>query len=453
MSYVKLKQNLVEVGFDWMKTFDETIDDFIYQTVKPLESKQPPYNPYLVEKNLTALAASIDRALALRSAANDLEEKAFRQAQDYLLFQENASKIKELETAVWVKAQLEEESKHQLIAQNKFSESGSELGPGFSAASFAVHSSNLKAIDGEKTKSEIIKDKWYNIENHQKSLQSRHKQPGHALNYEQRADRIKAFLAEELETLYFRAKAVSAGVDQLFTSIEFSQSKLPKLTKPKKSYSGDVEKNSYLDSLGLWARRIARQLTIIKQAESTFEITISASQPMAEQKSLIEDTAFKNSMDDDGKVELNLKDYFPDELGNLRILGVAVSIGHHEAHITTDYEKSSKNTRALIFPPSQTNLYVKDSDRKISPLILDRVKKFDPNSRPSYLRDPKIENGDPKGIWKIQIADYFLKVRDKSEVRTGINLTDIKLHFLLATELNTDEADWDDPFWGKKPTD
>lgn len=446
MAGLTLMSELINDGFDWIEPFKENVDLFIYQVIEPLEAQRSPYNPYLVEKNLASLSNSIDVALSMRSAINDLEARAILQAQEYSLFKKNWLITKKLEVAAWVKNQRAAETKHFTAAVEEFSNSMNALGKGFEAATQASLSSSKAAVAGEITRTKGIDEKWLNISLHQKSLQRRHKQSGHPLNYGEQATRTKYFLEEELKTLYFLAKSVSLGFSTIFQLSDPGLAQLPELIEPSTTSDTQEGVKSYIELIGLWARRLARELTIIKQKESVFDITISAMQPMATDKALVSPQSFVAAMKSDGKIELNLSDYFPKELNEVRVIGIGLSISHVYSKITTEFSKISYNTKAIVFTPPQTNLSDPSSDVKRRPILINDVTRTNPDGGIKFTQDPHFQNYNPKGIWTIQLADYFLNTDNLKAFpklkRSDANVFDIKLHLLLASSLDNNVDNW-----------
>ena len=214
---------------------------------------------------MNALSRSLDKILSLRSAANELEDKAVRQALEYQLFTDNSEVIKSLEEAQWIAGQRKAEIENQAKTSNAFSSSTDELADGFATAAIASQKSSELGYEGEKVRNGLVSEKWKNIIAHQVALQSRHTQPGHALNYKERGERVRALLRQELVTSYQRAQAVYSGLKQVFNIDE----PLPKLSE-----------NGYIDDLVLWARKIVKALALRKEKETVFEHVISLTAPM-----------------------------------------------------------------------------------------------------------------------------------------------------------------------------
>ncbi|MEM8917926.1 MAG: hypothetical protein AAGE37_03620 [Pseudomonadota bacterium] len=441
-----LKKELIEAGYSWVDNF-RSIDDLILEIINDLKAEKSSYNPFLVEKNLSSLATSLDKVHSLRSASNDLEDKAITQALEYRTFSQNTEIVKKLEAADWLNQQFEAEQPLHEKAAISFESNNHPLAKGFAATSQAGAEKSQLASDGEKERQLLVSNKWANVEAHQKALQERHYQPGHALNYGERSQRIQALIADETETMYFRARAVSAGLGVVFG---FDES-IVKLPDPKPAQDGEYK--SYLEHLMLWARQAARALSIRKQQETLFEHTISIVQPMSNSKRLLEESEFAAAMDGDGKVVFNLKEYFPDEVGGLRLLGVALSMVHEYSQ-GNDWAKHRYDicSRAIVFPPEQINPYDTATRRPIAPIVINNITNPEPAQPPSFVRSPAFENINPgNGEWKIKIADYQNHAAVPDRRRTSKNTHDFRLHLLLASNFDTDHTNWDKNFWGSQP--
>ena len=109
-------------------------------------------------------------------------------------------------------------------------------------------------------------------------------------------------------------------------------------------------------------------------------------------------------------------------------------------------DRISYNTKAIVFTPPQTNLSDPSSDVKRRPILINDVTRTNPDGGIKFTQDPHFQNYNPKGIWTIQLADYFLNTDNLKAFpklkRSDANVFDIKLHLLLASSLDNNVDNW-----------
>ena len=439
MSYkaelIRLSQN----GYTWLSVFEDTIDELIYRTVESIEHTQPRNNAFLVQDNLNAASRSLERILSLRTAANNLEDKAVRQAIDYEQFETGADDLEELEKEGWKQTQKLAEKAGYEVSATTFSESSSDLAQGFRATMSANVNSLEAGIRGDDVRVELVSQKWQRIRERHKLLLERHQQPGHALNYEERCGRIRALIEIEVPIAFASAKAAGAGLSHVYGLSDSLQS-FPKL---------DDDSESFLDRLVYWTREQQEELSLINQYESVFEHTISVAGPMVDSQRLVTETEFSTAMDSDGSISVNLRDYFPSELNRLRVIGVEVTLDHnHSPLVNNMIAHDHLYSRAIVIPPPQINPYDTSQESYIqpTPVISNNITTTTPNARIEFISTPTLENIDPKGEWTVKICDYVGYVDRTDRRRSAQIAIDIKLHLLLAATPERSKSSWG-VFW------
>ena len=153
-------------------------------------------------------------------------------------------------------------------------------------------------------------------------------------------------------------------------------------------------------------------------------------------------------MNGDGSISIDLSDYFPEELGKVRVHGVGLTVDHKwTAHTNIGVHKNLF-IRAAVFPPDQINPYSTQAGSVLNrqPVLLDKVTLTEPGVATRYFKGPNIENIDPTGIWKIRLPDYILYINDGDHRRNADTVRDIKIHLLLASETSPLTSKWGD-FW------
>ena len=436
VSYLKTKRELIDSGFDWLEAFDETIDEFSYNLLKTEFGEESPHDYFLVEGNLAELSKSLDKVLSYRRASNNLEEKAVRQALEYKLFKQNYDTVQKLETRDWNTklAEVEVSSATEMVEQ--FNDIDHPLAKGFAVSANANRTANETFLKSELARNELVKSKWENVDLYSHSLQSRHDQSGHALNYRQRSQRLKELLKQELISAFRFAKAASFGL-----RVAYGYSK-------KESELPALKLNGYIDELVYWAGEKVRQINLIKEKEVVFEHVIFTRTTKKSDGKFIYDSATFNAQRAKGVFEFDLTDYFPQELlnGGLRVVGV--DVGLRLSDIVKTPQHKYFFTSALVFPPDQPDLNSSSHGAKLgrAPAILERVSMLDGNTPASFYSGNNIRNIKPhSGTWTVKIPKNMEYWYPKQYPANSF-ITDVALVLLLACTPETNPSKFD-AFW------
>lgn len=416
--------------YAWLRDFEGNDSDaIVFAALSAVKDKEPPYDIYQLESNLRSVSGLLDRCLVYRRELQSLEEQAVRAALDHKLFNEQKDVLLELELAEAVQEQHDLQQGGQAAASGEFRKGGPGLGAGF-ATTAATHAKAAQAASkGESTRKELVHRKWAAAEQHQELLRTRYMTDGHALNFGDRANRIRDLLREDVEVAIQKTKCAAKGMERLLGV----QRPMP-----------DPLKRAYLDKLVMYVRALIEDYDLVTQEEVEFEHIVPLRQDRFKQNNTftsahIDQAEWDLKLDhgQNGRFTLNLSNEFAKAMKRLRVTGIAIS------YVPPDVgslEVRTRSVSAVLFPPPVANPF---SQGEISrpPVPFARVAFYDP-SNIRFVSEPAFENLDPRGEWMIQISTnmYFPNATRTARDRQHIN--DVRIHFLLKGQLEKARADW-----------
>jgi hypothetical protein len=200
---------------DLSKELDQKISD-VDKEISP--GSKLPYDELRYESLLADASSLIDRCLAYRREYSDLVAQALRQALEYDLFSKQRGALKDLEIAEWLRTQKKSEVEGQRVVQQVFANSEGVLEKGFAASAKLaadIAQGFVNQEDESGARRAAISNKWTALEYYQRTLNDLHQADGQAMNYGQRANRIKALLVEDFTQAYRKAKIAAGGLDKI----------------------------------------------------------------------------------------------------------------------------------------------------------------------------------------------------------------------------------------------
>lgn len=102
-------------------------------------------------------------------------------------------------------------------------------------------------------------------------LESRHGQPGNALNYKERLNKMKDVLAKDVESCYVRSIAVNSEAGRRY----YLDLPMPFAGNDQNFLYVDFDGAAFLDDWSAWHRKLARDLELKQAAEQVHEVVIS----------------------------------------------------------------------------------------------------------------------------------------------------------------------------------
>ncbi len=188
----------------WLGQFDKSA---VAQAVERIQhTPRNYYEPLLLDIVLKEASEALDRCLAFRREAYDLEIAAVKAVADYELFKKLADIEEKLDLNALALKRLEEEETGYREASSKYNERG-----------FAKHDETLansaKAdIEAAKERERLIKERYRTRREYEAEYYSRHVAAGNAHNFEERMKRTVPLLADDLQQAYEKLLAAHTGI-------------------------------------------------------------------------------------------------------------------------------------------------------------------------------------------------------------------------------------------------
>jgi hypothetical protein len=399
LPWTRYKRSLRDRGNEWLKDFEKPLDIEVLAAIQALDLTPPPYEPLLVEQLLTDVSSLLDRCLAYRREAYELELSAVSYAAEYSLFLDLAP-INEQVELLSLKAA-------QALAKEPPVDD-SPKGP--------------------------IATKWRLMKEHRAELQRRHETRGNAHNFPERYKRVLRLLAEDIREASVKASCAAIGLKLVYG---ITEPLLPPTTE-------NVDLNSqapkdYLDELVAWTRTMIRELERLRERWIEYDLVVPVSQPWAEDGSeLVPSGPTAAAFKKDGLLELraNLAKSFPN-LRNVRLRALGLSLGWalQKPGPNHGYEVSKRRAyryRAIVFTPLQRG--VKQASYRRPPVHLGDVGVFWPDDTVALEGGPAVHNVDPRGEWIIRLDRRAAFVNEKEITTETLGILDLKIHLRVAAE-------------------
>jgi len=239
--------------YGWLTPLVVSIDSITAAALTPFADKDPQYDPYQVEDHLEEISRLLDNCLAYRREIYELQGMATKTALEYELFSKQFDSLKKLDRADGIRKQLDAQRPHDSDATTAFADAG------FKAMARATLAGLNSQMDWETARMGFVDTKWQMLDQYQRALNARHSEPGNALNYVERFDRVLAFYKDDITQAYVLSRAASAGLG-LLSEIK---AELP-----------PIEGVQYLDKLIQWNRAAIKQYNNFRRNDLQCEITI-----------------------------------------------------------------------------------------------------------------------------------------------------------------------------------
>ncbi len=438
----------IAAGDTWLEEFKQPLagrirDDFA-ERLNLFTWEPKAEQPFLVETHSSDIGRYLDSVMALRSQYVGLEETAVRASLEYLLARKNNVVGRSLETNKWLAAREVQlassaEAVEQLLAD--LPDPLAKAGAMYFRKTAEVK--RQEALETEKTIS-LVAEKWDNIDLHLKDLASRHSIDGHAMNFSQRAGRLRRLITDDLFAAYLKAVSVAQGMTFIFGDD-------PAAVPP------NFESDGFVDSFLLWHRAISRRLSVERGAEAEFTFTFGSSLP---RRPLIPgDVAsidLPPILPDDFAAQLEapseivvdpspwLKNY-----NRLRVVGAALSFGTGDESLDSASERELQKVfaRALLFAPIQKGSILKppkfpsgdivETAIRLPPAYFNRVRLESTIATPEFLQGAPMRNVDPRGAWTVKLSGWMFSDEGHSRPIHEV-VADVRVHLRLRATFNRD---------------
>lgn len=443
--FVEPSVKALQVKYQWMSGLDKLAYEHIRDVVQECDKKIPPYDGLLYEALLSDASKSLDRCVAYRNQCSDLEAQAVRRALEYSLFQDTYEQQMALQDLQTETAALVNQKKAYDLSAAAFG--NTTIDNGFKALHKGSAESIADQVEVEGKKRIQLKSLLEKVKSHQELLEKRHSTPGHALNYQERRDRVLELLKQELEIGYQKARAAEAGIRV--------QLKLESVSSPFPKIVGSDADSGFLDALVRWTRSIISIYEQFSLKDVAFERVIPLVAPYKIAKnstgslSLITAATLDAALQDKGQVSFSLKDALPSDATlqhvRLRSLGIAIAGPKGQAEAVLEAYSWS----CLVFLPPQLDPFSPPgltSTLQRNPVLIGRAFLDQSANPPEYVVGPEIWNADPRpGNWTIVVellVNHTQMPIPDASLRAYSLLKDIKLHLKFVAQPSSNPADW-----------
>lgn len=420
--------------FDWLAGFEEKelSDAVVYSALSGLVSQEPPFDIYQLEHNIQTASATLDRCLTYRRELQELEAQAVQTALEYKLIEDQFASQLQLELAETVERQQAIQQEGQARASTRF-KANDGLAAGFKVLAEAGARGATEAVEGERQRKNAVRSKWDAFQGYRDALIDRHRTPGHALNYQERAQRVRQYLIQDIVVAYGKCKAAGVGAKQIL-GIE--------------SAFPEVGPLGTLDRLVLYLRDLISSYELATQDEVEFEHVISLTNPSdpsmygSPRPVPFDVWSQKFSFVGDRTLTLSLQNLFPAGMTKLRIKAVGITYVLTSPSINDAVSRTS-GMSALLTPPQVQNPFSKGSFKSRPSVPFGRIASFDAGSV-RFSEDPAFRNLDPRGTWTLQAGKNMLwsSITPFGQQMNSSLVQDIRLHFFLAGHLDEARSSW-----------
>jgi hypothetical protein len=418
----KVKQSLAE-EIDWLAYFVTPFEQRCAEYLVEKPGKNFFYEPLLIEEWFSDLKLLLERCLAYRKEARELEISAVKAAGEYRQFILLCENNEELEIAALTQEVFAKQESSTEGAALKFAKSTSDLAPGFAANMDAISAQAAAALINAETRKSLIVEKWKVLKEQEAMYHLRHTSPGNAHNYLERYKRIVELYCQDLAEAISKAHALSGGISAIYAR----NSSSPKLSEP---FPG------YLDKLLLWVRSEAIQIEVDQQDEVEYTIVVPLVQPWRtiDSPGLITKEALKASILSGAiPVKPNLDGIFFNQT-RLRIKGVGVCFGTEPGPDSSNWHDkiAPVRLRLTVHLPEQKEIPGVANKRRKRPIVIGSARFLTDESNSDIYSGRCCANTDPNGEWTIFIEPLAVGPGDARRELVDIDwfsnlVTDLKL--------------------------
>lgn len=409
----------------WLDVFVEPFGSSVAKSLATITATR--YERLLVEPMLRDISSGLDRCLAYRKEAHELDIAAVKSAVDYELFLNLTTLDIELEQNALGNERLTEDVEGYLKASDAFASRPSDLSEGFRLHDGALSRSASVGLNSSATRQTLLAKRWDVLKRYHAEYNLRHTSPGNAHNYRERFQRLLRLFEDDLLEVYEKALAVALGFKTIY-GIE-----LP---------TPDTDSPEFLDSLVLWARRCIQTLDLQGQSEVAYDVVIPIAQPWRLGKGpLVDSSALWNIIEantDKKIVKFDLSDVFFNQRNTrVRSIGIAFGASPTSANDTTMDRYAYWRLRAVIHAPPQPDIVNPGTYYSRPPIVFGNVAVFGRSVPVATESGLACYNVNPSGKWKIVINSLGVwSDENEANVEGGLFtriIRDLKLHMRVVS--------------------
>jgi hypothetical protein len=383
---------------DWLEDFSKSAVALAVGAVKARERNR--YEPLLLETLLKEASQALDRCLAFRKEAYELEIAAVKAAADYQLFLDLAEKDEKLEiNALGIPQTRVRESGYRKASAMYSQDQG-----------FAKHDETLadsarEELGAANERQSLLETRWAIRRRYEADYESRHRETGNAHNFSERFRRIIPLLADDLQEAYEKLLAVWVGIKTIYNRA---------MTLP------ELKGEETLEELVLFSRDAIRVLDLERQEEVEYQVVVPLAQIWRSSEKPIVSTeqlsAAVNRTGDTKAISFDLSDVFFNQQ-RVRLRGVGLAIGATSlgsGGVGLD-EFGWLRVRATIHTPKQPSVTSPGSYYLRPPIVLGDVCAYGRMLPVAMRSGPECHNVDPRGEWRIVLNKYVLWVDETTK--------------------------------------
>lgn len=429
MDWKAHKLELIDAGYV-DAVFSEAADSAVkrqmaLETPDPRPGNEFIYEPLLVQQHVQSISQLLDRVLAYRREARDLEILAIKVGMDYRLFDASSRLDEQIEVLRIGRAARQESLRTNQDASKSFGED-KPAQVGYSTLySGRAREIQLELANADEQES-IVRQKHELQRAYHEAYRAKHREPGNAHNYAERAHRVFLLMLQDVREAYAKSLAVALGIQTIWGE---------RIPPPS------LDACDLIDALVDWNRDVVRFLEYSAQYEYQANFVIPLVQPLLQRGPLVDAKEFSAAVERAGK-ENPLKLRFElrkEDFGGLavRLLSVGLSFGNAldlvaqsgmDRNATRD---SYARLRAWIDLPSQ--LMADGSTHGSVRTLLASVTLFGGNAPADACSGLPIQYCDPLGMWEVSVESLAVYKDASLQYATlgmegASSLKDLKLH-------------------------
>ncbi len=406
----------------WLDAFT---DSAVVQAIELIKLKlENPYEPLLLETMLKEASEALDRCLALRREAYELEIAAVKAAADYQLFLDLDPTDAELDTIALAIPRLQGEQSGYHKASMSYTDKG------FQGHDETLSSSAQDDLDAARKRQALLTRRRDTRKQYEKDYDSRHTTAGNAHNFGERMRRIVPLLADDLQEAYEKLLAAHTGIQTIYNQ-DF----------PLPALDGE----GAVDALVMWTREIIRFLDIEKQQEVSYDLVVPLTQKWgSSQAAILPYDALRKCIDNPDRqktISFELGDVFPSQ-DRVRLRAIGLAFG--SAPVGTDFGSTDRlgywRLRATIHTPKQPKVTQPGSFYQRPPVVFGNVSLHSHAVPMAISSGPECRNLDPRGTWTIVLSRLAVFCDEKeAHIEHDPNtefylIKDLKLHLSVVAK-------------------
>lgn len=400
-------------------------------------ASQPDIDPYQIEILLAQVSRAIEQCLSHEREYQAVRAQALSAYAEIDLFRSQLATLREIERDDDASTQRAQEVAAHQAAAGIFGGGADPLAAGNKALYEGLGIAAQTAAGRELRRSTLVGDKWKLLEDHQIRMLGRLDEPGGALNFKDRAGKLRELIVSEMEALAPKLYAIEAGARQVF-----------KLDKTDLLKDGFI---SLTDTI-IWIRSIINRIEIVTRDEGIYHFTFPLKRKLPGRENPPLGAGWDDrKITDSVEMTFKLDGYIPDFFENVRLrsAGLSVFVENGTPPDATLGAPSYINrtwyrVSAFLTPPPQPNPYsLPENDFLIRrPAWIPYISYEMLDTPPASMdRNPTFVNIDPRaGVWTLNMSNAIHQWA--LVTNQWINnewIKDINIHITIAARLNQEK--------------